>query len=308
LVVGASVDLGHGEPGLRLPTAPRLASRDDPLGLAELSLGLAVELGGGDARPVGQDREVFQTEVDPHDTGRVDRWQLRIGHLESGRQRDEPAAEGIAAERRPPGRRVHVHRLAEADPAHLGDDDMLAVDPHPPGDAGPDRVTPLALGVGEPGPFLEEVAEGPIQVPERLLQGLGVRFGEPGRLGSPLRGGQLGRERRGGDRRPMPGEVGFPPIQGPIPHPSPGTGQSVQGVILNPGRSHAESVDLAADGQGSDSFLVLDVLLDRGQRGTPDGRDEVTPYIPTPEGGGFTARFGNFCMSGGAPPEIAACR
>ena len=153
-----------------------------------------------------------------------------------------------------------------------------------------------------------------VKVLEDLLQRLRVGLPESRGFGLLLERGQLRRELRQRDRLPRRGVVAFPAAQGPVPDPTTSTGHAVEGMTLCRRRPHPGATDLAMLGQGSHSFLVLDELLDDGQRCSayrqdcvgvrPQGRDSA------PEPGEFLAQGpgrtspGQFDGSADAEPGI----
>src|SRR5262245_50128231 len=125
------------------------------------------------------------------------------------------------------------------------------------------------------GATLEEVDEGPVEIPESLLERLGIGLLEPLHAGLPFQLGQLFVEFDIAERLARRLIVLLLPRQAPIPDEAAGARQSVQGLPLPRIGPHPESVDLAVERHGSDSLLVLDVLLDHGRGRTADGADEV---------------------------------
>jgi hypothetical protein len=100
----------------------------------------------------------------------------------------------------------------------------------------------LPLERGRAGPLLEEVAEGPLQMPERLLGGDRGPLSQPGMIGLALEPGQESAPLAGRDRAALLGPGGGPKPESPVVDIPTGAQDPGKHLARRPGRNEAESV------------------------------------------------------------------
>ena len=243
LVANLLVNAGHLHTGLVPPTTSLLAARQLPLSPLQHPLGPAKKPGSRYTLTRGQHRKVLQAQVHANHGIGTSRRKGNVGHSERRREGDVPVSRSVLLECGRLGWQIDRHRLANADPANLGDVDTTVCDLHPLWNAKASLVTLFGLEARKASPPGEKVGKGPVQVSQSLLESLGIDTGQPGRFGLLFECGEFSRERFCWQCLVVLFVVGFAASESPVPHPAAGSRHMEQFRRLLGGRSHAKAKD-----------------------------------------------------------------